>query len=164
MGVTLALRQYGGREDAGLIAGMPHAEEARAQMLAATSSRTEVGRAPRGLRGVLNRILLAVRRGLRSPWNRVLSVAFLVGQVCDMFTTHVALASGRFQEANPVFAPALASNQWLALMVKLVLACAVLTVALTKLTGSRRIVVLAVLAFISLEAPVTNALRMVGVL
>jgi hypothetical protein len=93
-----------------------------------------------------------------------LSVAFLVGQVCDVFTTHVALASGRFQEANPVFAPALASNQSLTLLVKFLIACVVLLLALTKLTGSRRMVVLGVLAFISLEAPMTNGLRIVGVL
>jgi hypothetical protein len=128
------------------------------------SKRLEVGRTPRGLRGVWHRLAVAAGRGLRSPWNRVLSVAFLVGQVCDVFTTHVALASGRFQEANPVFAPALASNQGVALLVKFCLACLVLLAALTKLTGPRRMVVLGVLAFISLEAPVTNALRIAGVL
>jgi len=115
-------------------------------------------------RGVRARVGFAVRRGLRSRWNRVLSVVFLVGQVCDVFTTHVALASGRFQEANPVFAPALESNQALALLVKLTLAGLVLLAALTKLTGTRRTAVLAVLAFISFEAPMTNALRLVGVL
>jgi hypothetical protein len=133
-------------------------------MVRATSSRAEVGRAQRGLRGVLQRLVVAARRGLRNPWNRVLSVAFLVGQVCDAFTTHVALASGKFQEANPVFAPALASNQGLALLVKLGLASLVLLAALTKLTGPRRMVVLGVLAFISLEAPVVNGLRIVGVM
>jgi hypothetical protein len=81
-----------------------------------------------------------------------------------VFTTHVALASGRFQEANPVFAPALESNQAVALLVKLSLAGLVLLAALTKLTGTRRMAVLGVLTFISIEAPLTNGLRLAGVL
>jgi len=118
----------------------------------------------RGLRGVLARLVAAVRTGLAARWVLPLSAAFLVGQVCDVFTTHVALASGRFQEANPVFAPALASNEVVALLVKLTLAGLVLLAALTKLTGRRRTAVLAVLVFISLEAPLTNGLRLLGVL
>jgi len=105
-----------------------------------------------------------LRIALRTPLVRILSIAFLVGQACDVLTTHVALASGRFEEANPVFAPALSSNEALALAVKLSLAGVVLLAALTKLTGSRRIVVMCVLAFIALEAPATNALRMLGVM
>jgi hypothetical protein len=120
--------------------------------------------APRGVRGALLRAVASVRTALRTPWTRVLSVAFLVGQLCDVLTTHVALASGRFQEANHVFAPALESNQAVALLVKLSLAGLVLLAALTKLTGMRRTTVLAVLAFIAVEAPATNALRMLGVL
>jgi len=118
----------------------------------------------RGLRGALSRLVAAVRTGLAARWALPLSVAFLVGQLCDVFTTHVALASGRFQEANPVFAPALASNEVVALLVKLSLAGLVLLAALTKLTGARRTAVLAVLVFISLEAPLTNGLRLLGVL
>jgi Domain of unknown function (DUF5658) len=118
----------------------------------------------RGLRGALARLVAAVRAGLSSRWGLPLSVAFLVGQACDVVTTHVALASGRFQEANPVFAPALASNEVVALLVKLSLAGLVLLAALTKLTGTRRTAVLAVLVFISLEAPLTNGLRLLGVL
>lgn len=131
-------------------------------MVSATPRRQVVPE--RGARGAFLRVLAAVRVGLRSRVSRVLSAAFLIGQVCDVFTTHVALASGRFQEANPVFAPALASNEIVALLVKLTLAGLVLLAALTKLTGTRRTAVLAVLVFISLEAPATNALRLVGVL
>ena len=109
-------------------------------------------------------LLLRLRLALRPPMVRILSVAFLVGQVCDVLTTHVALASGRFQEANPVFAPALSSNEALALLVKLTLAGLVLVAALTKVRGTRRTVVLGVLAFIALEAPTGNALRMLGVM
>ncbi len=119
---------------------------------------------PRGLRAAGLRVAAAVRVALRSRWTRWLSITFLVGQLCDVLTTHVALASGRFEEANPVFAPALASNELLALLVKLSLAGLVLLAALTKLTGTRRTVVLAVLVFISLEAPATNALRILGML
>jgi hypothetical protein len=120
--------------------------------------------APRSRRGVLARLGVSLRSALSSRWTRVLSLTFLVGQVCDVFTTHVALASGRFQEANPVFAPALESNQAVALLVKLSLAGLVLLAALTKLTGTRRMAVLGVLTFISIEAPLTNALRLAGVL
>lgn len=118
----------------------------------------------RGVRASLLRLAARLRRALRSRWTRGLSAAFLVGQMCDVLTTHVALASGRFQEANPVFAPALETNEAGALLIKLTLAGLVLLAALTKLTGRRRTVVLAVLVFISLEAPATNALRMAGVL
>jgi len=120
--------------------------------------------AQRGIRGALARLALAIRAALTSPAGRWLSLAFLCGQLLDVYTTHVALASGRFQEANPVFAPALASNEVLALLVKLALAGLVLLAALTKLSGTRRTVVLGVLAFISLEAPITNGLRMAGLL
>lgn len=96
---------------------------------------------------------------------RLLAVAFLTGQVCDTLTTHVALASGRFAEANPFFAPALSTDhQGLAMGLKLGLALAVLVAALTRLAGPRRQGVLLVLAFISLEAPATNGLRMLGLL
>ena len=118
----------------------------------------------RGLRAAFHRVVAAARLGLSRRWARPLSIAFLLGQVCDVFTTHVALASGRFQEANPLFAPALASNEVVALLVKLSLAGLVLLAALTKLTGARRTAVLSVLVFISLEAPATNALRILGVL
>jgi Domain of unknown function (DUF5658) len=105
-----------------------------------------------------------LRLACRAPIVRILSLMFLVGQACDVLTTHVALASGRFDEANPLFAPALASNEALALLVKLAIAGLVLLAALTKLTGTRRVVVLGVLAFIALEAPATNALRILGLM
>ena len=96
---------------------------------------------------------------------RLLSVAFFTGQVCDALTTHVALASGRFAEANPFFAPALEANhQALAMALKLGLSATVLLLAMTRLADPRRGVVLLVLAFISLEAPATNGLRILGVL
>lgn len=96
---------------------------------------------------------------------RLLSVAFVTGQVCDTLTTHVALASGRFAEANPFFAPALEANhQLVAMSLKLGLSAAVLLLAMTRLADPRRGVVLLVLAFISLEAPAANGLRILGIL
>ena len=96
---------------------------------------------------------------------RLLAVAFVTGQVGDALTTHVALASGRFAEANPFFAPALEANhQGLAMTLKLGLSATVLLLALTRLPDPRRGVVLLVLAFLSLEAPVANGLRVLGVL
>jgi hypothetical protein len=106
---------------------------------------------------------VAVAAGLRRV--RLLSVAFITGQVCDTLTTHVALASGRFAEANPFFAPALESHhQLLAMGLKLGLSLAVLVAATTRLADPRRQIVLLVLASISLEAPAANGLRILGVL
>jgi hypothetical protein len=95
---------------------------------------------------------------------RLFTTAFAVGQLCDALTTRAALASGRFSEANPLFAPALATHPGLAIVLKLALALAVLVAALTKVAEPRRRMVLLVLAFISLEAPTTNALHLLGVL
>ncbi len=111
--------------------------------------------------GLLGEFVLALRE--RSV--RLVSVAFFTGQVCDTLTTHVALASGRFAEANPFFAPALsADHQGLAMALKLLLSLTVLVLAVTRLAEPRRRAVLLVLAFISLEAPATNGLRILGVL
>jgi hypothetical protein len=112
----------------------------------------------------MRRLWLPVSAALEDRWVRLLSLVFLVGQLCDAITTHVALASGNFQEANPVFSGIILSHQRLALLVKMSLAVAVLLAALTKLSEPRRRVVMVVLAVISLEAPLTNALRMLGVL
>ncbi|HEV7680100.1 MAG TPA: DUF5658 family protein [Candidatus Dormibacteraeota bacterium] len=101
---------------------------------------------------------------LEDRWVRLLSLAFLVGQLCDAITTHVALSSGNFQEANPIFSGIIQSHQRLALLVKMSLAIGVLVAALTKLSEPRRRVVMVVLVVISLEAPLTNSLRLLGVL
>lgn len=116
--------------------------------------------APHGAR----RLWLAVSAALEDRWVRLLSLAFLVGQLCDAITTHVALSSGNFQEANPLFSTLILSHQRLALLVKMSLAVGVLVAALTKLSEPRRKVVMVVLVVISLEAPLTNTLRMLGVL
>ena len=101
---------------------------------------------------------------LADPLVRVLAVAFMVGQLLDAVTTHVALSSGNFAEANPIFAGPLTAHPALAFAAKLVLGGAVLTAALTLVGPRRRRVILAVLAIISVQAPLTNALRMAGVL
>lgn len=117
------------------------------------------------LRALLGSVVVPVVIAAGHRRVRLLSVAFLTGQVCDALTTHVALASGRFAEANPIFAPALGTHhQLLAMALKLGLALAVLVAAMTKLADPRRQVVLLVLAFISLEAPMANGLRLLGVL
>jgi hypothetical protein len=108
--------------------------------------------------------LRSLAAGLTDRRLRLFAVAFVVGQVCDSVTTHAALASGRFSEANPLFAPALMAHPGLAMVLKLMLAFSVLLLALTKLGGTRRQMVLLVLAFISLEAPTSNALHILGVL
>jgi hypothetical protein len=100
---------------------------------------------------------------LADPLVRVLAVAFMTGQLLDAVTTHVALDSGRFSEANPLFAGPLTTHPALAFVVKLLLGMTVLTAALTVIGPRRRRLVLAVLAIISLQAPLMNALRMAGV-
>lgn len=101
---------------------------------------------------------------LADPVVRIIAVAFMVGQLLDAVTTHVALSSGNFAEANPLFAGPLTAHPALAFAAKLMLGGAVLTAALTLVGPRRRRVILAVLAIISLQAPLTNALRMAGVL
>lgn len=112
------------------------------------------------------RIAVATSRlgTLADPMVRILAVAFMVGQLLDALTTRLALSSGRFAEANPLFAGPLNANPGIAFAVKLLLGLAVLTAALTVVGPRRRRPILAVLAAISLQAPLLNALRMGGVL
>jgi Domain of unknown function (DUF5658) len=95
---------------------------------------------------------------------RLLAAAFVVGQILDAVTTHLALTSGHFAEANPLFAGPLSSHPTLAFTAKLLLGAGVLAGALVFIGPRRRRVVLTVLAVISLQAPLMNALRMAGVL
>ena len=101
---------------------------------------------------------------LADPVVRILAVAFMVGQLLDAVTTHVALSSGRFAEANPFFAGPLMAHPIVAFAAKLMLGTTVLVAALRLVSPGRRRVILGVLAIISLQAPLTNALRMAGVL
>ncbi len=112
------------------------------------------------------RVAMAASRlgSLADPVVRIIAVAFMVGQLLDAVTTHVALSSGRFAEANPIFAGPLTAHPSLAFAVKLLLGMAVLTAALTLIGPRRRRTILGVLAIISLHAPLMNALRMAGVL
>jgi len=116
-------------------------------------------------RSLVQKLVLPLLVAMRERRLRLVSVAFLTGQVCDALTTHVALASGRFAEANPFFAGALQANhQGLAIALKFGLALTVLVMAVTKLGDPRRGMVLLVLALISLEAPAANGLRILGVI
>ena len=114
----------------------------------------------------LMRVAAATSRlgSLADPVVRILAVAFMTGQLLDAVTTHVALDSGRFSEANPIFAGPLTTHPALAFVVKLLLGMSVLTAALTVIGPRRRRIILGVLAIISLQAPLMNALRMAGVL
>ena len=114
----------------------------------------------------LVRVAVAASRlgSLADPVVRTLAVAFMTGQLLDAVTTHVALDSGRFAEANPIFAGPLTTHPALAFLVKLLLGMSVLTAALTVIGPRRRRVILGVLAIISLQAPLMNALRLAGVL
>jgi hypothetical protein len=113
----------------------------------------------------LRAAVAAYRYGsLADPVVRILAVAFMVGQLLDAVTTHVALSSGRFAEANPIFAGPLTAHPALAFAVKLMLGITVLAATLRLVSPGRRRVILGVLAIISIQAPLTNALRMAGVL
>ena len=127
-------------------------------------ARAELRRLPGQLRCGLAVALHQVVVALVDRRLRVFAAAFVVGQVCDTVTTHAALSSGRFAEANPFFGPALVTHPGLATVLKLLLAAVVLTAAMVKLAEPRRRMVLMVLAVISLEAPTSNALHMLGVL
>lgn len=118
----------------------------------------------RPLQTAVLQLVRPLAAALGDRWMRLLGVAFITGQVCDTLTTHVALASGRFREANPLFAPAMDEHQTLALVLKASIAVAVLMMAVFKLRDPRRRMVLGVLALISLEAPLTNSLRILGVM
>ena len=112
------------------------------------------------------RVVVAAGRlgSLADPLVRILAVAFMTGQLLDAVTTHVALSSGRFAEANPLFAGPLTTHPALAFGVKLLFGLTVLLAALTLVGPRRRRVVLGLLAIISVQAPLLNALRMAGVL
>jgi uncharacterized protein DUF5658 len=127
-------------------------------------ARTPAGHAVARLRAVLSTLWHPLLHGLTDRRLRLFMAAFVIGQVCDTVTTQAALSSGRFAEANPIFAPALVTHPGLAAVLKLGLALLVLSAALAKLAEPRRRLVLFALAFISLEAPASNALHMLGVL
>lgn len=93
---------------------------------------------------------------------RFMATVFLVCQVLDAVTTEVALRSGRFIEANPVFAPVIGRHLDGAVLVKMVVALGVLVITVAGLGADRRRLALAVLAGISLQAPLVNAAHMVG--
>ena len=113
---------------------------------------------PRSL-GVRDRVAT-----LADPVVRLLAAAFVAGQILDAVTTELALGSGHFAEANPFFAGPLSSHPVIAIAAKLLLGLGVLGAALRFIGASRRRMVLTVLAVISLQAPLMNALRMAGVL
>ena len=80
---------------------------------------------------------------------------------------HWAAAAGLSTDSPSLILEAvesLTAHPSLAFAVKLLLGMSVLTAALTLIGPRRRRVILAVLAIISIQAPLTNALRMAGVL
>lgn len=93
---------------------------------------------------------------------RVMAMVFVVSQVLDAATTEVALRSGRFTEVNPLFAPAMGHHLDGAVLVKILVALGVLAISVAALAAGRRRLVLAVLAGISLQAPLLNLAHMAG--
>lgn len=116
------------------------------------------------------------QRGHRSPldqlrevlaWRdtRTLALIFLVTQLLDVVTTQRALATKRFEEGNPWLDDV--TNQHPFLVYGAKLACAVLVLVallLLRLRWRLRKAVLVVFTVASLVAPVTNLLRIGGVL
>lgn len=100
---------------------------------------------------------------LSEPSARVSAVAFACGQLLDAATTRSALATQNFREANPLFAGVAEVHPNGLLLLKVLLAGLVLTVAAVAVPRHRLGAVLAVLAGISLEAPLMNGLRLLGV-
>jgi len=99
-----------------------------------------------------------VRAALTDGNLRILALLFIAGQVIDAATTWAALRTGHYREANPFFADALSGESAGPYVAKGVLAALVLFGALAYVSRRRLRVVLAILAVISLQAPLTNAL------
>jgi hypothetical protein len=94
---------------------------------------------------------------------RVVVFLFCAAQLLDGLTTYIALASHRFQEANPLLGGVLDSHPLAALGLKLVLAAVVITVLLTlQLRWRLRLAVITLFAIASVVAPLENLLHLTG--
>ena len=102
---------------------------------------------------------------LADPWFRVLVMVFVGAQLLDLVTTYSALASGRFQEGNPLFGGAVNSHSGVVVLAKLVVAVGVVMITALEISSiSRRRVALGAVAAVSVVGPGLNLLHLTGVL
>lgn len=102
---------------------------------------------------------------LADPWFRAFAVVFVAAQLLDLVTTYGAIASGRFQEGNPLFGGAVNAHSGVVVLTKLVVALGVIVVSALEISsvGRRRLAV-GLVAVISLAGPIPNLLRVAGLI
>ena len=102
---------------------------------------------------------------LADPWFRIFAAVVACGQLLDLLTTYYALASGRFQEGNPIFGGAVDAHSGVVVLTKLVVALGVVVVSALEISsvGRRRLAV-GLVALISLAGPIPNLLRVAGLI
>lgn len=106
-----------------------------------------------------------LRNLLAWPDTRFLCVTFLVTQALDVLTTWRALATHRFREGNPWLDDVTDQHPFLVYGAKLLLAVLILVALLMlRLRWRLRLAILAVFTAASLVAPVTNILRIRGII
>jgi len=106
-----------------------------------------------------------LRNVLAWPDTRFLCIVFLTTQVLDVVTTWRALSTHRFREGNPWLDDVTNRHPFLVYGAKLALAVVVLAaLLLLRLRWRLRLAILAVFTAASLVAPITNILRIQGVL
>jgi hypothetical protein len=106
-----------------------------------------------------------LRNVLAWPDTRFLGVMFLVTQVLDVVTTWRALATHRFREGNPWLDDVTNRHPFLVYGAKLALAMLILTaLLLLRLRWRLRLAILAIFTAASLVGPITNILRIRGMI
>jgi hypothetical protein len=96
---------------------------------------------------------------------RILALIFLITQLLDVVTTQRALATRRFQEGNPWLDAVTSRHPFLVYGAKLLIALLVVSaLLLLRLRWRLRKAVLVAFTVASLVAPITNVLRIDGLL
>jgi hypothetical protein len=86
---------------------------------------------------------------------------FCAAQLLDGVTTYIALSSGHFQEANPLFGGILDSYPLAAFVVKLLVAAVVVGAILAiRIRWRMRLAVMTLFTIASLAAPIVNLSRL----
>ena len=97
----------------------------------------------------------------RDTW--ILVTAFVLTQLLDSATTALALSTGQFSEANPLFGHLMSAAPVVGYLFKLGLAVLVVSVLLLmRLRWRLRRAVLVIFVVTSMVAPVANVLRITG--
>lgn len=99
------------------------------------------------------------------PWFRAFVAVFAAAQLLDLLTTYYALASGRFQEGNPLLGGVVDTHSGAVVLAKLFVSAGVVVVSALEITSvRRRRLAVGLLAVVSLLGPVPNLLRVAGLI